>query len=594
MRASPSRVLPLASLIFLLLCRSVAPATAGTGGPNPGDAFHPPPRPPSPASVDPRPSPGQPSAFMAGRVAVRVIFVESDGAAEPSSEDWTSAQIAAIHGQIDAALAWWRDRVPNARLSFDPVYGVVESRYEPITHDLSTEGLWIGDVLARLGYTGASYFDQVYAADEALRRAHETDWATTIFVVNSAADDDGRFADRLFGYAYIGGPFMVVTSKAGALGMDQLAPIVAHELGHIFGALDQYAAAATPCTTRSGYLDVPTSNSQANDCGTNFGSIMLEPISAYQAAQVDGSALGQIGYRDENGDGLPDPLDTAPALQIALTQPPDGGRPVVTGSAVDQPHASSAENPTTINTIIRVEYRIDNGAWIALPPLDGAYDSSLEMIGSTIPLYDGQHNVGMRAINSIGAASPIIYQLVTVRGVGAAPLYQVNAPAFSNTPLISMALAAPPGSSMQIDDDPFFAGAAWSPVAASATWRLDPAEGTHTFFVRFRDANGLESPPIARSVLLDREPPAGRAIIRAGATTWLELHAGDSGSGVAAIQLGQDLHTPGDRQPFQPTVALPQGTNSVWVWFVDAAGNVSLPLLARTTYQQYLPLTQTR
>ena len=48
---------------------------------------------------------------------------------------------------------------------------------------------------------------------------------TTIFVANSAADANGNFADGMFAYAYIGGPFLVLTSDVGAYGTDQMTPI---------------------------------------------------------------------------------------------------------------------------------------------------------------------------------------------------------------------------------------------------------------------------------------------------------------------------------------------------------------------------------
>ena len=149
---------------------------------------------------------------------MQVVFVESDGSAEPSTEDWSAPQIATVSAQIRAALDWWAARVPNAHVSFDMTIEVASSRYEPIAHDLETERLWVGDVLGRMGYIGASHFDQAYNADDTLRKAHHTDWATTIFVANSTNDSDGRFADGHFAYAYIDGPFLVVTSDAGVYG----------------------------------------------------------------------------------------------------------------------------------------------------------------------------------------------------------------------------------------------------------------------------------------------------------------------------------------------------------------------------------------
>jgi len=281
---------------FLLLSFWHTPHLVTANGDDPlaGDARRAPMRPRLTAvGDDPRPGPDQPSAFLAGRVAVRLIFVESDGGIEPSTEDWQPEQITIVQQQIAAALDWWRARLPNARLTFDLIPTVVPSRYEPIVHNLNGEGLWIGDVLNHLGYSSANYFDQAYAADEALRREHGADWATTIFVANSASDSDGRFADGMFAYAYINGPFLVLTSDAGPYGVGQMAPVATHELGHIFGALDQYASAATPCDLQSGYLAVPTTNSQANNCGTRFVCIMLDPAAAYPTGESTSQHWGR-------------------------------------------------------------------------------------------------------------------------------------------------------------------------------------------------------------------------------------------------------------------------------------------------------------
>jgi hypothetical protein len=578
------------AILLLSFWRTTNLATANGGDLLAGDARRPPLRPPRVTAVDdPRPGPDQPSAFMAGRVVVRAIFVESDGGAELSTEDWQPEQIAAIQDQLAAALDWWRARLPNARLTFELITSVVPSRYEPINHDLSAEGLWIGDTLGRIGYGGASYFDQTYAADEALRHERGADWATTIFIANSTADGDGRFADGMFAYAYINGPFLVLTSDAGPYGVGQMAPVIAHELGHIFGALDQYASAATPCNLPSGYLAVPTTNSQANNCGTRFVCIMLDPVSAYPAGRIDESALGQVGYRDSDGDGLPDPLDTAPAMRVTIAQPSAGSRPIVTGQATDQPYPAPAATPTTINTIARVEYRVDGGDWIALLAGDRAYDSAVETIASTLPLYDGQHNVELRAINSVGAASPPVKQSVTVAGVGSQPAYALDALAISNSAAITLTLTAPAGAESQVSESPFFEAATWAPATGQTSLNLGPTDGRHTVYVRFRDRNGLESPPIARSILLDRAAPTGRALLHGGATPWLEIRAEDGGSGVTAIQIG-DGATLGDWQPFQATLPAPQGLASIQVRLRDAAGNISVPIAAQRIDPIYLAL----
>jgi hypothetical protein len=555
-----------------------------------GDALQAPPRPQTLAATgSTSPTRYQPSAFLAGRVAVQVIFVESNGSLEPSTKNWTSAQVTEITNHVDTALHWWGDRLPNAQLSFDLTSQVVPTGYEPITHGLNTEGQWIGDAFNRMGISAANYFDQAYTAADKLRRDRHADWATTIFVANSTGKSDGRFADGHFAYAYINGPFMVVTSDAGPYGTSKLAPVVAHEFGHIFGALDQYASAGTPCTQLSGYLSVPTTNSQANNCGTRFICIMLEPLEAYSSAQVDASALGQLGYRDSNNNKIPDPLDTAPMLRLQMNQP-GGGRPVFSGQAIDQPFPSPTGESMTINKVTRVEYRADGGEWTALPPQDGAYDSAGENINATLPLYDGTHAVELRALNSIGASSTIAKYTINVSGVGADPHYQLSVPKFSNLSTVNINLVVPTGTTTQISENQFFSGATWSPAQSSMTWQVGDAEGLRTLYVRFRDKNGIESPAFARTIVVDRTPPTGRALLHSKPTTWLEILASDTATSVTAIQVNIDNGATDNWQTFQTTIPLTLQANKITIRLRDEAGNVSPPIAAAPITSVWLPL----
>jgi hypothetical protein len=546
-----------------------------------GDALRPPPhRPIIAAAGDFKPSLFQPSAFLAGRVAVQLIFVESDGSKEPSTRNWTDAQVTLARSQVASGLEWWRARLPNAQINFDLTSRIVLSSYEPIEHGLDTEGLWVGDTFRRMGFSASNYFEQAYSADDGLRRSRGADWATTIFIVNSSGKASGRFADGHFAYAYVGGPFMVITSDAGPYGANNIAPVAAHEFGHIFGALDQYAAAETPCTQQSGYLAVPTSNSQAHNCGSRFTSIMLEPLEAYSAEAIDSSALGQVGYRDSDGDSIPDPLDTKPTADILVRQLSEGGRPTVTASAIDQPYPSPAGQPVTINHIAQIEYRADGGQWIALPPSDGAYDGSAESASATLPLYDGQHTVDFRALNSAGAATPLTTASVNVTGVGSAPPYAAKAPELANTDAITVELAAPAGSAVQISEDPFFGGASWAPATPSALWHFDQHDGKHTLYIRFRDSAAIESPPLAHTLLLDRAAPTGRVLLRESPTPQLEIQAQDALSGVAQMQIISDGN-PGEWQAYQSSLPITHSiaaAGRIQIRLRDGAGNASQAL----------------
>ncbi|MBC8161758.1 MAG: hypothetical protein H7Z42_11120 [Roseiflexaceae bacterium] len=444
-----------------------------------------------------------PSAYLAGSVAVRLVLPESETQVLGLQENWSEAEIARLERATHEAFAWWAARVPQAHVTFQIVTQVVPIEYEPITHSLSTEGRWIGAALTQLGFSGSDHFEQAYSANQALRRELATDWATTIFIANSAADADNQFADGSFAYAYVNGPFTVLTSEAGGYGAGKLAHMLTHELGHIFGALDQYAAAGIPCTAASGYLAIAATNSQANSCGTHHHSIMWEPVSAFEQGAVDTSALGQVGYHDSDGDAIPDPLDTEPTLTVNLT-PQLNQRPQITARAADQPFKSPLQRSISLNSIDRVEFRTNTSEWLVLPPGDGSYDTTEELIHTTLALYDGTHTVELRAVNRVGTASRIITQTITISGVGAAPVYNLVIPDSISAAAYSLQLDLPTNFDLRSSESAGMTTGNWHSV-------LLPVWGEATsdhiiLFLQLRDQTGLETPIHRRTIQLTPAP----------------------------------------------------------------------------------------
>lgn len=582
----------------LCLLLALAPHGAGAQPQPPADtpredALTPPPPPPS---LDATGSRG-PSQYMAGHVAVQVILPESSAGAE----SWSQGQIDQIRDQIQAALDWWVERLPEAHLHFTLRLQVAPTAYEPIDYGLASEGLWIGDVLRRLGFSGSSYFDQVYAADNALRASVGSDWATTIFVVNSENNTGSTFPDGRFAYAYINGPFMVLTSDVGAYGASRMAPVVAHELGHIFGALDQYATALVSCSQTSGYLNVPTTNSQYNNCGTHVPSIMIETLGAFSRGEIDPAALAQLGYRDSDGDGLIDPLDTTP--QVTLSPPlvsADDNRPILSGQSTDLPFLSPIQQSVSVNRISAIEYRVDGGIWLPVSAADGAFDSAAEPFATTLPLYDGKYVVEARACNSVGNCSPVAGRTVTVSQVGPQPDYRPGLPAFSASTTVQIQLGAPATTqAVQISNDLSFADAAWQPYQDRLPFSLRPADGAQRVYVRYRDAAGRVSLPFALPITLDTTPPDGQVLRDPQRPQRLIVQAHDDGTGVVAIGLQVNEELP-LWMPYQADIDL-SGLSSlaatpnpadvhVRVLFRDAAGNTSAPYTITDTYVVNLPL----
>ncbi|MBP7688030.1 MAG: hypothetical protein KA765_08985 [Thermoflexales bacterium] len=358
----------------------------------------------------------QTSEYMIGRVAVGLVLVESDGSLDPDQTTWTTSQQQNVISKVQAGLDWWAARQPEAHLSF-----VIDQRstltvttgYEPINRAQTSEGLWISDVMGRLGYTATSYLSRVRAYVNELRSQYDTDWAFTIFVVNSSGDPDGAFSDGYFAYAYVGGPFLVMTYDNGGYGPDYMDAITAHEVGHIFRALDQYSSANIPCTTASGYLGIENQNSQRPDCTSDLPSIMRGGISPYLSQAIDPLAAGQIGWRDSDADGILDPIDTTPTLTLT-TSLQSGNLWTYTGQAFDQPYPSSTRPALSINTV-SIGYQLDRGDWLSVPALKtNDVNNSLAFTLALTNLSTGNHRLDVRALNSVGNASTLATQMLIV------------------------------------------------------------------------------------------------------------------------------------------------------------------------------------
>ncbi len=371
-----------------------------------GDALLPPP--PDglqPLANDLTPGYYETSEYFIGRVAVGIVLPESDGGVDSSTEDWTEAERTLVLSEITAALNWWAAREPNAHLTFvydDGTAAPITTGYEPVSRRYSDQALWIAQVLSKKGYTGSSYFDQVRQYNNALRDTYDTDWAFTIFVVDSSNDSDNRFADGYFAYAYLGGPFTVMTYGNNGYGPSNMDAVAAHEIGHIFLALDQYYSAYQRCTYKSGYLGVENQNSQYGGCASNVTSIMRGQTWPYRAGAIDEYARGQIGWRDSDGDGILDPVDTS--LNVVNTGYITGTDAFTfVGTVQDDPYPSSFRRSTIINTIERVQYRVAGGGWTDAQPSDGTFDSYTEAYTfATPPLFAGDLVVDLRVIDSAG------------------------------------------------------------------------------------------------------------------------------------------------------------------------------------------------
>ncbi|MDZ4779367.1 MAG: hypothetical protein SGJ19_03840 [Planctomycetia bacterium] len=367
------------------------------------------------------------SAFALGTFALNVVFVESNGAIDPNQEDWSGQQLDLVREQIDLAVDFWEGQTagyhPNARLKFTVDYandGVpLETRYEPITRPgtLSSAKTWSNDALSGLLYEGFPVHD-ADTLNEIGRLEHGANWATTVFVVNDAVDDDNRFTNGQFAFASIGGPSIVMTYGNDGWGIERFHRVLAHELGHTFFALDEYEESRVRNTVYSGYLNGVNGNAERN------GSGQIIPAPQPHALMLDNSlAMSQftkvqVGHVDSDGDSIPDILDSPPVLKNVLTEgDSDSGwfrfRALAEVTAIPNLNTynltlSSSGAPMTINWIDGAEYRLDLGDWIPFAAADGEfgdYVEGLDLLVDSIPR--GEHLLHFRARNSVDLYSKV-------------------------------------------------------------------------------------------------------------------------------------------------------------------------------------------
>jgi len=357
-------------------------------------------------SQNPGPGPGfyDTSEYMMGSVSVGVLLLESDGTGETSTESWTGTEENQVKSEIKEALNWWIGQDTNAGISFvyDWNYGVSVS-IEPINHpsvftDSSWEEQWVTEAMATLGYSSGDRFARTRSYINDLRTANNSDWAFAVFVVDSSNDADGCFSDANpptfmpCAWAYLGGPFVVMTYDNDGWGINRMNQVMAHETGHIFYATDEYDGT----TEYSGYLNA--ADVEGSGCLMDNNNLCLS----------SGTKL-QIGWRDTDTDGIHDILDTNPETSLTSysPDPTNDDTPTYLGSATVAPYTNNNPygpgNDVSINTISSVQYRIDAGTWTPAAAIDGTYDEHVEdYTFTTSSLSHGSHTIESYSKNSVG------------------------------------------------------------------------------------------------------------------------------------------------------------------------------------------------
>ena len=355
------------------------------------------------------------SEFMIGRVAVSILFPESDGTTDPNRYNWTPALRDSVIRSAVRGLAKWSGFAAShgIALSFAiEVHAGLATRYEPIDRTVAEEDNWIEDVLA--GYAGyrSDALTLEYDVANATRSRLGAQWSVLLFAVQNDTDPDGAFPDGYFSHARLGGPFFVTPVNNMNSTSATLDFYIEHEIAHSFWALDEHFPSNGwwSCQLTTGYLNQPNSNSVVpapGYCGYRRGCLMY---ANYPDSLCDFTQR-QIGWADLDGNGIPDLIETHPAVFPDSSEYRTvAGSPItLRGKALEvaipnqNPYHYFLGDSISIASIDSVRYRVDGGPANQAVPSDGTFDSGREWFTATLPvLPPGDYVVEWEAWNSNG------------------------------------------------------------------------------------------------------------------------------------------------------------------------------------------------
>ena len=382
------------------------------------------------------------SELMLGRVAVSILFPESDGSVDPNRYDWTPAlQDSVIRSATRGLLKW--TELAAARgvsltflLEIDPA---LPTRYEPIQHPVSEEQNWIQDVLEPLvGYRGDAVA-MGYDLANAVRARLGTQWSALIFAVQDDSSSTGHFPDGYIAHAQLGGPWYIVPINNLNTKSARLDFYMEHEMTHMFWALDEFPASYAwwNCQLTTGYFNQPNSNSSLPFLTSDGRNACLQTVTQCLMTgnypdSVCSATLHQIGWVDQDRSGVLDLFETRPLIRADSTKYVGAiGLPIpVAGTASDvalpnqNPFWFGAGDSITVATIDSTWYRVDGGSWIPIVPDDGIYDEGEERFHISIASPGlGDHKLELQALNSNGfeMTAPASVTISVTNGSGGEP-----------------------------------------------------------------------------------------------------------------------------------------------------------------------------
>lgn len=243
----------------------------------------------------------QNSEFLMGTVLVNIVLPESVG----DSENWTDEEIAEVLSDLAIGCQHYQQHALWTDLTFiynHKDFQRVPVTLEPIEGDWDSDPTWISEALTNLGYPDGGAMLKTHTMNNETRAEFRADWVFTAFIADASVNECWQGpAGGYAAYAYLGGPYLVISYPSCGYGVDLgFSKVFIHEMSHIFWALDEYPSAEQTCNDRSGYLNYANRNTLFNPCQATVPCIMQGglqeaplPVCYYTLGQV---GLGAVDY----------------------------------------------------------------------------------------------------------------------------------------------------------------------------------------------------------------------------------------------------------------------------------------------------------
>lgn len=233
-----------------------------------------------------------------------------------------------------------------------------------------------------------------------------------------------------------------------------------------------------------------------------------------------------------------------------------------------------------------LEARTDgNGAYVLEGVPAGSYEVHFEKSGyGAIKLTD----ISVAAAQT--TSTPDLVLNISTGATGSITIE--NGRAYFNSRTVTVSIKASNDATlMQISEDPLFINIGWEPIAATHQWTFS-SDGGHTLYAKFANANGLQSSPVADSIIIDTQPP-DVTVFPSGATAteaFIFVMVLSTGSSSTRVDLGltQDYGLQLTDVNFHFTGLSPKTLYHYKVTVTNAAGNTTTsPDLTFTTLPQF-------